>query len=293
MSDFIMKSLKKQDWKALGLAVVAVLALSGPAMASGGAKHPHAPSEGFSFEGPFGTFDQGQLQRGYKVFREVCSNCHSATLLSFRNLAQKDGPFYDPKYKNPNDNPYVKQIASEFEVPDVDTDTGDVITRPGTPSDHFPAKFANVYAAAASNGGAIPPDLSVITKARHGGARYVYSLLTGFQEPPKGLHVAEGQHYNPYMAGSLATQWSGDPHHVPEGGVLAMAPPLRDGLVTYDDGKTASTHQMAADVAAFLEWAGDPHATLRKKTGVAVIIYLLLFAGITYAAYRKLWHGKH
>jgi len=287
------KSLKIQGLKAFGLAVAAIVALSGTAMAAGGAKHPHAPSEGFSFEGPFGTFDQGQLQRGYKVFREVCSNCHSATLLSFRNLAQKDGPFYDPKYKNPNDNPYVKQIASEFEVPDIDTDTGDAITRPGTPSDHFPAKFANTYAAAASNGGAIPPDLSVITKARHGGARYIYSLLTGFENPPKGLHVADGQHYNPYMAGSLATQWSGDPHQVPEGGVLAMAPPLHDGLVTYDDGKAATVHQMAADVAAFLEWAGDPHATLRKKTGVAVIIYLLLFAGITYAAYRKLWHGKH
>lgn len=289
MSAFMTKSLK-----ALGLAAIAAaLTLSAPALAAGGAKHPHAPKEGFSFEGPFGTFDQGQLQRGYKVFREVCSNCHSATLLSFRNLGQKGGPFYDEKYKNPNDNPYVKQIASEFEVPDVDTDTGDAITRPATPSDHFPKKFANSYAAAASNGGAIPPDLSIITKARHGGASYVYSLLTGYHNPPKGLHVAEGQHYNPYMAGSLATQWSGDPHKVPEGGVLAMAPPLRDDLVTYDDGTKATTHQMAADVAAFLEWSGDPHATLRKKTGVAVLIYLLLFAGITYAAYRKLWHGKH
>ncbi|WP_343685269.1 cytochrome c1 [Asticcacaulis sp.] len=280
--------------KALGLAAIAAtLALSAPAFAAGGAKHPHAPKEGFSFEGPFGTFDQGQLQRGYKVFREVCSNCHAATLLSFRNLGQKDGPFYDEKYKNPNDNPIVKQIASEFEVPDIDTETGDTITRPATPSDHFPKKFANSYAAAASNGGAIPPDLSVITKARHGGARYVYSLLTGYVAPPKGLEVKEGQHYNPFMAGSLATQWSGDPHKVPVGGVLAMAPPLKDDLVTYDDGTKATTHQMAADVAAFLEWAGDPHATLRKKTGVGVLIYLLLFAGVTYAAYRKLWHGKH
>ncbi|ESQ77486.1 cytochrome c1 [Asticcacaulis sp. YBE204] len=289
MSAFMTKTLKT-----FGLmAAAATLVVSAPALASGGAAHPHAPKEGFSFEGPFGTFDQGQLQRGYKVFREVCSNCHAATLLSFRNLGQKGGPFYDEKYKNPNDNPYVKQIASEFEVPDIDTDTGDAITRPATTSDHFPKKFANEYAARASNGGALPPDLSVITKARHGGARYVYSLLTGYHTPPKGLHVAEGQHYNPYMAGALATQWSGDPHHVPVGGVLAMAPPLKDDLVTFDDGTKATTHQMAADVATFLEWAGDPHATLRKKTGVAVLIYLLLFAGLTYAAYRKVWGNKH
>lgn len=289
-----MSAIMTKGLKALGLAAIAAtLALSAPAFAAGGAKHPHAPKEGFSFEGPFGTFDQGQLQRGYKVFREVCSNCHSATLMSFRNLGQKGGPFYDEKYKNPNDNPVVKQIASEFEVPDVDTDTGDAITRPATPSDHFPAKFANSYAAAASNGGAIPPDLSVITKARHGGARYVYSLLTGYVGTPRGLTVNEGQHYNPYMAGDLHSAWKGDPKHVPPGGVLAMAPPLKDDLVTYDDGTKATTHQMAADVAAFLEWAGDPHATLRKKTGVGVLIYLLLFAGVTYAAYRKLWHGKH
>jgi ubiquinol-cytochrome c reductase cytochrome c1 subunit len=264
---------------------------AGQASANSGAREPESP--GWSFEGPFGTFDQAQLQRGYKVYREVCSACHSMHLMSFRNLGEKGGPFYSEKYQNPNDNPIVKQIASEYDIADIDPDTGDDTTRKGTPSDRFPSPFRNREAAAASNGGAVPPDLSIITKAREGGAAYVYNLLISFQAPPKGLHVAEGQHYNPYVHGSLATQWSGDPHKVPQGGVLAMAPPLEDGKVTFDDGSPNKLKDQAKDVSAFLEWAGDPHATTRKKTGVAVLIYLLLFAGITYAAYRQLWKGKH
>lgn len=288
MSAFMTKSLKK----VLGaVAVAATLAGTTGAYAAGGAEHPKHVD--FSFKGPFGTFDQGQLQRGYKVYKEVCANCHSATLMSFRNLAQKGGPFYDPKYKNPNDNPVVKAIAAEFEVPDIDTDTGEDITRPATPSDNFPEIYPNSYAAAAGNGGAIPPDLSVITKARHGGAEYIYSLLTGYVDPPKGLSVGQGQYYNPYMPGSLATQWEGDPKHVPAGGVLAMAPPLNQGAVTYDDGTPETVDNYAKDVSAFLQWAGDPHTTLRKKTGVAVLIYLFLFGTLTYFAYRQLWHGKH
>ena len=256
-----------------------------------GAEHPKPVT--FSFDGPFGTFEQAQLQRGYKVYREVCSSCHSMNLLSYRNLAQKGGPFYDEKYPNPNDNPIVKAIAAEYEVADIDTETGDEITRKATTSDRFKAPFKNSAAAAASNGGAVPPDLSIIAKARHGGAHYLYSLLTGFQEPPKGLKVAEGQYYNPYVNGALGSQWEGDPHHVPKGGVLAMKPPLADGLVTYDDGHPNTVSDQARDVSAFLEWAADPHATVRKKTGFGVILFLLLFAGVTYAAYRQVWKGKH
>ena len=225
-----------------GLVLAGALLVSGQALAADNFKEPVSPPEGFSFEGPFGTFQQAELQRGYKVYREVCSSCHSMKLMYFRNLGQKGGPFYDPKYKNPNENPIVKQIASEFDVPDIDPDTGDDKTRPGTPSDHFLSPFKNDEAAKASNGGALPPDLSVITKAREGGARYVYSILTGWQDPPKGLTIGATQHYNPYVHGSLATQWSGDPHHVPQGGVLAMPPPLtcllytspspRDGLLS-------------------------------------------------------------
>jgi ubiquinol-cytochrome c reductase cytochrome c1 subunit len=271
--------------------VAGLMVGAGQASANSGAREPESP--GWSFEGPFGTFDQAQLQRGYKVYREVCSACHSMHLLSFRNLGEKGGPFYSEKYKNANDNPIVKQIASEYDIPDIDPDTGDDTTRKGTPSDRFPSPFRNKEAAAASNGGAVPPDLSIITKAREGGAAYVYSILTGFEKPPVGLKVADGQHYNPYVHGSLATQWSGDPHHVPQGGVLAMAPPLEDGKVTFDDGSPNKLKDEAKDVSAFLEWAGDPHATVRKKTGVAVLLYLLLFAGLTYAAYRQLWKGKH
>lgn len=264
---------------------------SSVALASSGGRHPEDPH--FSFEGPFGTFDQAQLQRGYKVYREVCSSCHSMSLMSYRNLGQKNGPFYDEKYKNPNDNPIVKQIASEYEVDTIDGETGDVVQLKAAPSDTFKAPFVNNEAAMASNNGAYPPDLSVITKARTGGARYIYSFLKGFEEPPVGLDVAPGQYYNPYVNGVLATQWKGDPHHVPEGGIVAMPPQLTDDRVTYDDGTKATVDQQAQDVAAFLEWASDPHATERKQMGVAVLLYLLLFSFVLYGAYATVWKGKH
>jgi ubiquinol-cytochrome c reductase cytochrome c1 subunit len=287
MSSFMTKTLKL----VAGLAVVFTLANSVHAVASEGFKEPE--DHHFTFEGPFGSFDQAQLQRGYKVYREVCSACHSMHLMSFRNLGQKGGPFYDPKYKNPNDNPIVKQIASEYDVADIDPDTGDEITRKGTSSDRFPSPFKNEDAAKASNSGAIPPDLSVITKAREGGANYIASMLAGFEPTPQGLDVAETQHYNPYVHGALSTSWHGDAHKVPLGGVLAMPPPLADDKVAYDDGTKATVKQEAQDVAAFLEWAADPHATERKQMGVSVILFLLLMAGITYGAYRQVWRGKH
>ena len=290
-----MSSFLTQGLKALSIAALAVAVLAAPnAMASkSNAREAEAPAEGFTFEGPFGTFDQAQLQRGYKVYREVCSACHSMKLMSYRNLAQKGGPFYDAKYKNPNDNPIVKQIASEYDVAEIDPDTGDEVTRKGTPSDRFNSPFKNDEAAKASNGGALPPDLSVITKAREGGARYVYSVLSGFEAKPVDLDIPDTQHYNPFVHGSLATQWKGDPKHVPQGGVLAMPPPLSDGRVTFDDNRKSTLKNEAADVAAFLEWAGDPHATERKQMGLAVIAYLLLLAGIVYIAYRQIWKGKH
>src|ERR1700760_4309311 len=171
--------------KGFALAALGLALLAGPALAATTEKEPSHLS--WSFDGPFGKFDKEQLQRGYKVYREVCSACHSMNLMSFRNLGQKGGPFYDPKYPNPNNNPVVKSLAHDIQVKDIDQDTGDVISRPATPADKFPAPFANQYAAAASNGGAIPPDLSVMAKAREGGPRYIYSLLTGFKAPPVGL----------------------------------------------------------------------------------------------------------
>lgn len=269
---------------ALGLAVFAT-----PAFAA--ASHPLEPKEvTWGFEGPFGKFDQAQLQRGYKVYREVCSACHSMELMSFRNLGQKGGPFYDPKYPNPNDNPYVKAIAKDYQINDIDSETGDVIQRPGTSADRFPNPFPNEPAARASNGGALPPDLSNMAKARDGGPRYIYSLLTGFVEPPEGLTVPPGQHYNPYMAGDVSAYYKGK-HHVPPGGFLAMAPPLAADKVSFDDGTKSTLEQQAKDVTAFLTWASEPKMEERKAFGIAAIIYLLILSGILYVSYKRIWRN--
>src|SRR6478609_2551728 len=173
------------------LSVIAAVAglltagVAGPALASG---HPlPAKDVHWSFEGPFGKFDQAQLQRGYKVYREVCSACHSMSLVSFRNLGDKGGPFYDPEHPNSNDNPYVKAIAKDYEVADIDNETGDAIKRPATPADRFPSPFATEAAARAGNGGALPPDMSLLAKARSAGPDYIYSILTGYVAPPAGL----------------------------------------------------------------------------------------------------------
>lgn len=275
------------------LAAVAGLmaaAVCGPALAAGKKEEPKDVH--WSFEGPFGKFDQAQLQRGYKVYREVCSSCHSMNLVSFRNLGDKGGPFYDAKYKNPNDNPWVKAIAKDYEVDDIDSETGDAIKRPATSADHFHAPFPNEPAARASNGGALPPDMSLLAKAREGGPAYIYSLVTGYEPAPKGLKVGANQHYNPYMAGDLTSAWSGSHEHVPPGGFIAMAAPLKADLVTFDDGTKSTLDQEAKDVAAFLMWAAEPKLEERKKMGFVVILYLMLFSGLLYASYRKVWKNE-
>lgn len=272
------------------LAAVAGLMIAGPALAAG---HPLPDKDvKWSFDGPFGKFDQVQLQRGYKVYREVCSACHGMSLVSFRNLGDKGGPFYKAEYKNPNDNPWVKAIAKDYEVNDIDSETGDVIKRPATSADRFVSPYPNEAAARAGNGGALPPDMSLLAKARSGGPDYIYSLLTGYQTPPTGLKVGPGQHYNPYMAGDLTAAWSGPHDKVPPGGFIAMAAPLKDGIVTFDDGKPSTLDQQAKDVTAFLMWAAEPKMDERKETGFAVILYLLLFSGLLYASYRKVWKNE-
>lgn len=275
--------------KGLTLAALGLALIAGQAQAAGGAKHPREVE--YSFEGPFGKFDKAQLQRGYKVYREVCSACHAMNMVYFRNLGQKGGPFYDPKYPNPNDNPYVKALAADIQVPDIDSETGDAIQRPATSADHFPSPFPNDAAARASNGGALPPDLSVIAKARHGGAHYIYSLLAGYTDPPAGLTVAPGQHYNPYFPGDLTSAWSGPHDKVPPGGVLAMPPQLAPGKVTFDDGTPSTIDQQAKDVAAFLAWAAEPKMEERKAFGFGAMIYLLLLTGLLYASYRRIWRN--
>jgi ubiquinol-cytochrome c reductase cytochrome c1 subunit len=273
------------------LSAAAALALTvGAAGAALAATHGIEPRKvEFGFEGPLGKYDRAALQRGYKVYAEVCSSCHGMKLLSYRNLAQKGGPFYDEKYPNPNNSPYAKAIAAAIEVPDIDQETGDAITRPATPADHFKSPYPNEAAARAGNGGALPPDLSVIAKAREHGPHYIYSLMTGYHQPPAGLTVPAGQYYNAYFPGDLASAWSGPKDKVPHGGFLAMPFQLSPDRVSFDDGTPSTTDQMAKDVSTFLAWAAEPHAEERKETGFAVLAYLIIFAGITYVSYRRIW----
>lgn len=260
-----------------------------PAIAAGGEAHS-LRNGGFSFEGPFGSFDRNQLQRGYKVYREVCASCHSMELMHFRTLAEPGGPFFDSHQANPAENRFVKALAKSVQIADIDTETGEPLMREGTAADRFPSPYPNATAAAAANGGAAPPDLSVMAKARHGGANYIYSLLTGYAAVPQGLQIRPGQYYNAYMAGDL-TPFMPEGAHVPPGGFIAMPNPLNEGQVTYDDGTTASVDQMAKDVAAYIAWASDPRQIQRKQTGLGVLIFLFIFAGVTYVSYRRIWSG--
>ncbi len=228
-------------------------------------------------DGPMGKFDRQQLQRGFQVYKEVCSACHSMRLVSFRNLAELG-------YNEDE----VKAIAANWpaQTPSIDPATGEATTRKSLPTDPFPSPHANETAARAANNNALPPDLSLITKARSGGAPYVYSLLTGYQEPPAELAKrfpdsmpGPGLNYNPYFANLN----------------IAMANPLgSDDIVTYSDGTKATREQMATDVAAFLVWTAEPTLEKRHQTGWAVLIFLIIATGLGYMAYRNVWAGvKH
>jgi ubiquinol-cytochrome c reductase cytochrome c1 subunit len=281
--------LRKSLIAALTVGLTAMALGATPAAAKTSAREPKDIH--FSFEGPLGKFDQAQLQRGYKVYAEVCSACHSMDLMYYRNLCQQGGPFYNEKYPKAVESPYCKAIAADIKVPDIDQDTGDAITRAATPADHFKDPFPNEAAARASNGGALPPDLSVIVKAREGGAAYVYSILTGYVPPPKGLTVQPGKYYNAYFPGDLGSFWSGAKNQVPTGGFIGMPFQLTPNRVSFDDGTKSTTEQEAKDVATFLAWASDPKQEERKETGLAVMIYLLLFAGITFLSYKRIWRN--
>lgn len=285
----------------LGAGLIAVAALTGVAYAAGGKSDYKMEHVHWHFNGPFGTYDRAAMQRGFQVYREVCAACHSLKFVSFRHLGDKGGPYYDKKYPNPNENPYVKNFAAEYDIRTVDGETGDEIdfdtrsflTRPGIPADKFPPVFANDAAAAASNGGAIPPELSAMVKARTGGADYVYNLLTAYGlKPPKDLAISEGSHYNPVM----------------EGGVIAMAAPLSDGQVVYEDveytdkdgnkqiikAPEATVEQMSKDVTEFLAWTADPKMEQRKGAGAAVMLYLLILTILTFLSYKTVWRNvKH
>ncbi len=230
----------------------------------------------FSFEGLFGTYDKAAGQRGFQVYKEVCSTCHSLKLIAFRNLGDPGAPFYDKKYPNPNDSPVIKAIAKEFTVTDGPNDEGEMFERPGKPFDHFPPPFPNDQAARAANGGALPPDFSVLVSARENGPHYIYSFLTSFnQEPPAGFQLRDGMNYNPVFPG----------------GQTAMPPPLFEGVVEYADGTKATVEQMAHDVVTFMAWAADPKMEQRKRTGWMVMIYLFIFALLMYGSYKAVWRG--
>ena len=224
------------------------------------------PDRSWSFDGIFGSYDRAALQRGFQVYREVCSGCHGLKRIAFRNLADLD---YNAEE--------IKSVASAYEVGDGPNDEGEMFTRPGIPADRFPSPFPNDNAARASNGGALPPDLSLITKARMGGADYIHALLTGYVEPPGDFEVLEGLNYNAYFPGHQ----------------IAMAQPIYEDSVTYADGTPATVEQMSADVAHFLTWAADPHMEARKTMGLKVMIFLLIMTGIFYASKRKIWADLH
>ena len=206
----------------------------------------------WSFKGLFGKFDRGALQRGYQVYTEVCSSCHSMKYLSYRNLAEKGGPEFSIAE--------AKAIAASFEVTDGPNDDGEMFTRPGKLSDKFVMPYDNVKAAQAANGGAYPPDMSVLVKARGGGVDYIYSLLQGYEDPPVGMNLDDGVYYNKYMYGNK----------------IKMANQLSDGLVEYGDGTTASVEQMSKDVTTFLMWAAEPHLESRHQMGFKAIVYLII-----------------
>jgi len=219
----------------------------------------------WSFKGLTGKFDRASLQRGFQVYKEVCSSCHSVQYLSYRNLGELGGPEFSEAE--------VKAIAASIEIDDGPDSQGEMFTRPGRPSDKFKSPYPNVNASTAANGGAYPPDMSVLVKARPGGSNYIYSVLMGYEEPPAGMVLDDGVYYNKYMIGNK----------------IKMSAPLSEDIVEYSDGTNATVDQMAKDVTTFLSWTAEPELEERHKTGVKVIIYLILLTILVYLSMKKIW----
>ena len=266
------------------LLAVAAMAVAAPAMAAG--EGPHIERQQWSFSGPFGQYDNAQLQRGFKVYKEVCAACHGARFLSFRNLAEEGGPGFTEDQ--------VKVIAAEYLVMKGPNDDGEMEEVAAIPSDRWPSPFPNQQAARAANGGAYPPDFSTLAKARavasgfpgfvfdmftqyqEHGPDYIYNLLTGYEEAPDGFEVPVGQYYNPkFIAGQT----------------LAMAPPLSDEQVEYTDGTPMTVDQYSHDVAAFMMWVAEPKLEQRKSMGFRVMIFLVVFASLLYFTKKSVWRG--
>lgn len=275
--------LTKFTSKVSALIVASGIAFAGAAATAEAASYPKKKpmEQDWTFSGPFGYYDQAQLQRGLKVYAEVCAACHALNLISYRNLA-------DLGYSEQQ----IKNFAAEYEVTDGPNADGEMFDRPAAPTDRFVSPYANDNEAAAANNGALPPDMSLLAKARapergfptfifdiftmyaENGADYIYSLLVGYQDAPEGVTVLDGLHYNPYFVAGEA---------------LAMAAPLSDDLVEFDDGTASTMEQQAKDVSAFLMWAADPGLPERKQRGFIVILFLVLFAGLLYFTKKKVW----
>lgn len=282
------------------VAALGLLGLAGfaaPAMAAGGTESP--PAQKWTFSGPFGTYDRAQLQRGFKVYKEVCAACHGLEKISFRNLSQPGGPGFTEGQ--------IKTLAAEYKIKDGPNESGDMFERPGRPADRFPKPFANDEAAKAANGGAVPPDFSVIAKARtyergfpmwvidivtqyqEQGPDYIVALLNGYGAAPKGLTVEPGLHYNKYFPGNK----------------IAMANPMiavidDNGKANdpgfYTDGTPVTREQVARDLSAFLMWAAEPKLEERKQLGAKVMLWLLVLAGLLYFTKKRIWsrlEGAH
>jgi cytochrome c1 len=269
------------------LAAAAILGLTGPLHAAG--ETPVPPQLRWTFQGPFGKFDRAQLQRGFKVYREVCASCHGINYIAFRNLAEPGGPEFSEAQ--------IRALAAEYKIKDGPNEAGDMFERPGRPADRFPDPFPNENAAAAANGGKAPPDLSLMAKARtyergfpwfvldvfrqysENGADYLVALLNGYGEPPQDVTVPEGGHYNEYYPGHI----------------IAMPKPISDGQVEYpklENGQPQvpeTVDQYARDVTAFLAWTAEPHLEARKAMGFKVIAFLILLSVLLYFTKKKVW----
>ena len=267
-----------------------LIGLTGTAMtvasAQEGGGEPLPAHQAWSFSGPFGTYDMAQLQRGYQVYRQVCSNCHAAKFMSFRNLAEAGGPGFSDSQ--------VKALSSTFKVQDGPDDSGNMYDRPGRPSDPFPSPFANEQAARAANGGALPPDMSTLAKARsfeqggvwflldpftqyqEEGPDYIHALLNGYKDPaPADFKLPSGKYYNVFYPGHA----------------ISMPPPLSDGLVNYSDGSPTTVEQYSKDITAYLQWMSEPKLAQRKQTGFKAVIFLAIFASLLFLMKRRIWAG--
>jgi len=247
-------------------ALIALAAWSLAPLAQAAEEAPAPIEVDWPHEGVFGAFDYAAAQRGFKVYEQVCASCHGLDYVAFRHL---EGIGFDEAQ--------VRAIAAQYQVTDGPNDQGEMYEREGRPSDRFPPPFANEQAARAANGGALPPDLSLITKARADGSNYLYSLLRGYEEPPADVEPRPGMFYNVYFPG----HW------------IAMPPPLAEGIVEYDDGTEATVEQMAYDLTTFLTWAAEPTLEERKQVGLKTMLFLVVLTGLLYATKRKVWSDVH